>query len=50
MFTCDKCISVHFGCFCVPRLVAYDRPVSDNNRLVFFKDFSDLSYSCSLQE
>ena len=49
-FTCDKCISIHFVCFCVPRLVAYDRPVSDNNRLVFFKDFSDLSYSCPLQE
>ena len=31
MFTCDKCISIHFVCFCVPRLVAYDRPVSDNN-------------------
>ena len=50
MFTCDKCISVHFVSFCVPRLVASDRPVSDNNRLVFFKDFSDLSYACPLQE
>ena len=26
------------------------RPVSDNNRLVFFEDFSDLSYFCLLQE
>ena len=40
MFTCDWCISIH----------ACDRPVSGNNRLVFFEDFPDLSYSCLLQE
>ena len=50
MFTCDWCISIHFVCFCVSRFVACDRPVSGNNRLVFFEDFSDLSYSCLLQE
>ena len=27
------------------RFVACDRPVSGNNRLVFFKDFSDIPYS-----
>jgi len=43
MFTCDGCISIHFVCFCVSRFVACDRPVSGNNRLVFFEDFSDLS-------
>ena len=42
MFTCDWCILIHFGCFCVAR---FDRPVSGNNRSVFFTDFSDLSYS-----
>ena len=41
-FTCDWCILIHFGCFCVAR---FDRPVSGNNRSVFFTDFSDLSYS-----
>ena len=45
MFTCDWCISIHFVCFCVSRFVACDRPVSGNNRLVFFEDFSDVSYS-----
>jgi len=49
MFTRDWCISIHFVCFCVSRLVAYDHP-SGNNRLVFLEDFSDLSYSCVLQE
>ena len=42
MFTCDWCILIHFGCFCVAR---FDRPVSGNNRSVFYTDFSDLSYS-----
>ena len=46
MFTCDWCISIQFVCFCVSRLLACDRPVSDKNRLVFFEVFSDLSYSC----
>ena len=50
MFTCDWCIFTHFVCFCVSRLVAFDHPVSGNNRSVFFEDFSDLSYSCLLQE
>ena len=49
IFTSDWCISIHFVCFCVSRLVACDRP-SGNNPLVFFEDFSDLSYSCLLQE
>ena len=35
-------------CFCVLRFVACDRPVSGNNRLVFFEYFSDHSYSCLL--
>ena len=47
-FTCDWCISIHFVCFCVSRFVACDRPVSGNNRPVFFTDFSDHSYSCLL--
>ena len=42
MFTCDWCILIHFGCFCVAR---FDRPVSGNNRSVFFEDFSDPSFS-----
>ena len=53
MFTCVWCILIHFVCFFVSRLVAYDRPLSDNvdnKRLVFFENFSDLSYSCLLQE
>ena len=48
IFTCDWCISIYFVCFCVSRFVACDRPVSGNNRLVFFEDFSDHSYSCLL--
>ena len=48
IFTCDWCISIHFDCFCVLRFVACDRPVSGNNRLVFFEDLSDHSYSCLL--
>ena len=48
IFTCDWCISIHFVCFCVLRFVACDRPVSGNNRLVFFEYFSDHSYSCLL--
>ena len=48
IFTCDWCISIHFVCFCFLRLVACDRPVSGNNRLVFFEYFSDHSYSCLL--
>ena len=32
----------------VLRFVACDRPVSGNNRLVLFEDFSDHSYSCLL--
>ena len=50
MFTCDWCISIHFVCFCVARFAASDRPVSGNDRLVFFEAFYDLSYSCFLQE
>ena len=50
MFTCDWCISIHFVCFCVSRLVACDCSVSDDNRLVFFEDFTDLSYFRLLQE
>ena len=38
------------GFFCVSRFVACDSPGSGNNRLVCFEDFSDLSYSCHLQE
>ena len=37
---------MHFVCFCVSRFVACDCPVTGNNRLVWFKDFSDLSYEC----
>ena len=48
IFTCDWCISIHFVCFCVLRFVACDRPVSGNNRLVFFEDFSDHSLFLSL--
>ena len=48
IFTCDWRISIHFVCFCVLRFVACDRPVSGNNRLVFFEDFSHHSYSCLL--
>ena len=48
LFTCDWCFSIHFFCFCVLRFVACDRPVSGNNRLVFFEDFSDHSSSCLL--
>ena len=40
----------HFVCFCVSRFVPCDRPVSGNNGLDFFEDFSDLSYFCLLQE
>ena len=50
MFTCDWCISIHFACFCVSRFAACDRPVSGNDRLVFFEAFYDLSYSCLLQK
>ena len=51
MFTCDWCISIQFVCFCVSRFIACDHPLlGNNNWLVFFKDFSDLSYSCLLQE
>ena len=50
MFICDWCISIYFVCFCVSRFIPCDCPVSGNNRLVFLKDFSDLSYSCLLQE
>ena len=46
IFTCDWCISIHFVCFCVSRFVGCDRPVSGNNRLVFFEHFPDHSYSC----
>ena len=50
IFTCDWCISTHLKLagICVLRFVACDRPVSGNNRLVFFKHFSDISYSCLL--
>ena len=47
MFTCVWCISIHFVCFCLSRFVACDRPFSGNSRPVFFKYFSDLSYSYS---
>ena len=50
MFTCDWCISIHFVCFCVSRFIACDDPVLSNSPLNFFEDFSDLSYSCLLQE
>lgn len=36
--------------FCVLRFLACDCPVSGYSRLVCFDDFSDLSYSCHLQE
>ena len=49
MFTCDWCISIHFVCFCLSRFVACDRPVLANSWPVFFKYFSDLSYSCLLK-
>ena len=44
MFTCDWCISIHFVCVCFSRFVACDRPLLGNNRLVFFKDFSDVLF------
>ena len=47
---CDWWILIRLVCFCVSRSVACDRPVSGYNRLVCFEDFSDLSYSCHLQE
>ena len=47
-FTCDWCISIQFVCFCVSRFVACDHPVLGHNRLVFFEDFFDPSYSCLL--
>ena len=50
MFTCDWCIFIHFVCFCVSRFVALDHPFSGNSRSVFFEDFSNLSYSCLVQE
>ena len=50
LFNRDWCIFIRFVCFCVSRFVALDHPVSDNNRSVFLEDFSDLSYSCLLQE
>ena len=50
MFTCDWCILIHFVCFCISRITACDWTVSGNDRLVFFKAFYDLSYSCLLQE
>ena len=37
-------------CLCFISFVACDRPVSGNNRLACFKDFSDLSDFCHLQE
>ena len=38
---------MRFVCLnCVSRFVACDCPVSGNNRLVWFKVFSDLSYEC----
>ena len=49
MFTCDWCISIHFVFFCVSRFAARDRPVSGNDRLVFFEAFYDLSYPCLFQ-
>ena len=33
--TCDQCIFIHFFCFCVSRLVAFDRPVSGKIFLIF---------------
>ena len=50
MFPCDCCILIHFVCFCVSRFTACHWTVSGNDRLVFFKAFYDLSYSCLLQE
>ena len=53
MFICDWCISIHFICICVQGsllVIALFRPVSGNDRLVFFEAFSDLSYSYHLQE
>ena len=47
IITCDWCISIQFFCFCLSSFVACDRPVSGNSRPVFFKYFSDLSYSYS---
>ena len=47
-FTCDWYIWIHFVCFCVLRFVDCDQPVLGNNRLVFFEDISDHSYSCLL--
>ena len=44
VFTCDWCISIHFVCFCFSTFVACDRPLSGNNQLVFFKDFSDVLF------
>ena len=44
VFTCDWCISIHFVCFCFSTFVAWDRPLSGNNQLVFFKDFSDVLF------
>ena len=44
VFTCDWYISIHFVCFCFSTFVACDRPLSGNNQLVFFKDFSDVLF------
>ena len=54
MLTCDWCISIHFVCLFVSMfsllVIVLFRTVSDNDRLVFFEAFYDLSYSCLLQE
>ena len=50
MFTCERCISIHFVCFCVSRFAACDRPVSSLGRPVFLEAMYDLSYSCVLQK
>ena len=47
---CDQWISILLVFFCVLRFLACDCPVSGYSRLVCFDDFSDLSYSCHLQE
>ena len=46
----DWWILIRFVCLVFQGSLLCDCPVSGNNPLVCFADFSDLSYSCHLQE
>ena len=50
VMVCDWWISIRLVCFYVSKLIACDHPVLGYNQLVCFKDFSNISYSCHLQE